>query len=457
VAVDGAGNVYLTGSYQGTVNLGKGNEPSAGGSDAYVIGLTSAGAYRWSRRIGGSLWDYCDGVGVDAGGNVALHGRFQGTVNFGGGPLVSAGSNDLFVASYTQAGLHRWSKRFGGSSSDRGFGIAAGTNHLCLAGSYNNNLTMGTTYLTSKGLEDAVLFSLKSGTGAVTWAKSIGATANDLGSGAAQDASGTCYFTGRFSGSPVVTSGTKLASNLGSEDLFVSSFSGVTGVHQWSESFGGTNTDFGNALAVNSSGQLFVVGGFRGSISFGSSILTGTGMTGPNGFIASLSASSGQAQWSQSISGGLTSQLKGVVALSSVEFVTGSRGGNVLLNSYNSAGGQRWSKPYGIGEGRGVTASAKGVVSTGYFSSVINLGGAPLTSAGLHDVFSAGHSSANGTHAWSTRYGGTNTEQSYGVAVHPTTGRCYMVGFFNGKMPVGGQKLISNGGEDQFIIAFDPP
>jgi hypothetical protein len=54
-------------------------------------------------------------VAVDGAGNVLLTGDFDGTVDFGGGPLTSAGSDDIFVAKLDAQGNHLWSKRFGDS------------------------------------------------------------------------------------------------------------------------------------------------------------------------------------------------------------------------------------------------------------------------------------------------------------------------------------------------------
>jgi hypothetical protein len=52
---------------------------------------------------------------VDVSGDVYLTGGFDGIIDFGGGPLTSAGSGDIFLASYTSSGAHRFSKRFGGT------------------------------------------------------------------------------------------------------------------------------------------------------------------------------------------------------------------------------------------------------------------------------------------------------------------------------------------------------
>jgi hypothetical protein len=60
-------------------------------------------AHLWSQRFGGTGDDSGRVVAVDGTGNVLVTGTFTGTVNFGGGDLTSAGGYDIFVAKYDSA------------------------------------------------------------------------------------------------------------------------------------------------------------------------------------------------------------------------------------------------------------------------------------------------------------------------------------------------------------------
>src|SRR5690606_9636520 len=123
ITVDGAGNVYVTGTFRRATFGGPVLE-TEGAIDVFVASYTSDGVHRWSLRGGGPLDDFGTGVAVDPAGNVYVSGLFQGTADFGGTALVSAGSADAFVASYTSTGSHRWSLRGGGTSSDAALGVA---------------------------------------------------------------------------------------------------------------------------------------------------------------------------------------------------------------------------------------------------------------------------------------------------------------------------------------------
>jgi hypothetical protein len=67
----------------------------------------------WSQRFGGTGTDTGKAVAVDAAGNVVVAGSFNGTVNFGGGNLVSVGGFDMFLAKYNANGVNQWSQRPG--------------------------------------------------------------------------------------------------------------------------------------------------------------------------------------------------------------------------------------------------------------------------------------------------------------------------------------------------------
>src|SRR5688500_16691572 len=88
-----------------------------------VASIATVPAHLWSQSFGSTLSDEILAVAVDGSGNIYITGFFQGTVDFGGGGLVSAGSNDVFVAKYNLQGVHQWSVRHGGTSAENGTAI----------------------------------------------------------------------------------------------------------------------------------------------------------------------------------------------------------------------------------------------------------------------------------------------------------------------------------------------
>ena len=139
VAVDGSGNVYTTGFFEGTADFDPENVTagdtlvSAGGSDIFVSKLDSAGNFVWAKQMGGGDDDQGHGVAVDGSGNVYTTGHFRSTADFDPGTGVfdlmssrpEAGpSLDLFVSKLDSAGNFVWARQMGGTGSDQGEDVA---------------------------------------------------------------------------------------------------------------------------------------------------------------------------------------------------------------------------------------------------------------------------------------------------------------------------------------------
>jgi len=101
IAVDASGNVVIAGSFWNTVDFGGGPLVSAGDWDVFVARLDAAGNHLWSRRFGDAGGQSLRAMSTDALGNIYLTGIFFGTIDFGGGPITSNGGYDVFLPSST--------------------------------------------------------------------------------------------------------------------------------------------------------------------------------------------------------------------------------------------------------------------------------------------------------------------------------------------------------------------
>ncbi len=114
--------VVIAGGFTGSADFGAGLLTSAGGSDVFVVKLGASGEALWSARFGDGSDQSVFGVAAGPGGRVALTGRFDGTLDFGDGAIVSEG-RDLFVAKLSASGHPIWSLRTGDPSLSAGLGI----------------------------------------------------------------------------------------------------------------------------------------------------------------------------------------------------------------------------------------------------------------------------------------------------------------------------------------------
>src|SRR5690606_28675629 len=153
---DSAGNVIVAGTFAGTADFGGGALTSASLSDdVFVAKLDPAGNHLWSRRFGDAFADEGWRVAVDVNDNVVVTGHFQGSIDFGGGSLVSQGGFDVFVAKLDAMGDHLWSKRYGSSVNQfaRGLDVRPGGN-IAVTGFFQGSLDFGGGTLTTNGFYD---------------------------------------------------------------------------------------------------------------------------------------------------------------------------------------------------------------------------------------------------------------------------------------------------------------
>ena len=157
VATDLSGNVFIAGSFSGTLTAGVTTLTSAGMRDLFVVKLDPGGAAVWAKRFG----DASDQAGaihlaVDPAGNVLLAGTLQGSLDLGGSVLASVGGDDVFLGKLDAAGNALWSQRIGDGAAQQVHAVAlGGATKAAVVGSFAGTPAFGATVLTSQGGDDA--------------------------------------------------------------------------------------------------------------------------------------------------------------------------------------------------------------------------------------------------------------------------------------------------------------
>ena len=312
VAVDASGNAYITGSFSstkatfGTINL---TNVNAGSGDIFLAKYNSAGTVLWAKRAGGTDFDDSDSIAVDAAGNVYITGGFSSaTATFGNVTLTNfgPGTEDVFVAKYDSSGNVLWAKRAGGDDFESGLGIAvdAASNVYITGYYYSTNMTFGSLPLpnSAPGFDD-IFVTKYDPSGNVLWTRRGGGDGYDRSLGIALDAVANVYVTGNFQ-STNATFGTVSFSNAGPgfDDLFVMKYD-TSGNFLWAKRAGGTGTDIAENIVVDSAGNAFVAGHFdSASLTFGSVTLTNANPGLDDVFVAKYDPS-GNVLWAQRAGG----------------------------------------------------------------------------------------------------------------------------------------------------------
>jgi len=414
VTVDGLANVIVTGRFEATADFGAGPLVSAGGTDVFLAKYDANGVPQWSKRFGGTLADGSFDVATDASGNVIVTGEFEGMVDFGGGSLTSAGGRDIFIASYDATGAHRWSRRFGNFSDDRGYSVATDAGGFVVAaGRFRFMASFGGPIIDTHTYFNDIFVAKYDTNGNHVWSRGFGDTSTSVdGIAVTTDASGGIFLTGAFTGTTDFGGGPLTSSE---SDVFLAKYD-ASGVHQWSKGFGSVPRDVAYDVATDPAGNVAITGNFGfhtngGTIDFGGGPLVGAGST------------------------------------------------DIFVAKFDGSGIHLWSRAFGdtdFDQGNAITADADGSVAvTGRFRIGADFGGGYRPVAGQNDVFVAKFD-ATGVHQWSQSFGGNNSEIGNGIAVDPS-GAVLLTGHFGSPTNFGGGTLTGAGANDIFIAKFDDP
>lgn len=309
VAMDSSGNVFITGIFGATMNAGGDALTSNGLEDVFVAKYSPSGDHLWSWSHGGSGSDLVHSMAVDADGNVIITGTFIGSVNLGGQTLDGAGSTDIFLAKYSSTGTHLWSRALGGPDFDFAADLATdNSGNIILVGNFRSRASFGGQEITSNGRKDAFIASFTSN-GQHRWSRGFGGVSEDTADTVTVDVDGSILAAGNFVGA-VNFGGNTLPDTGGAADLFLALYTS-SGGHLWSTSFGGGG-DFGATagdLALDGNGNFALTGSVVESISFGGEPLFGGGSV--DIFIATYN-SAGEHLWSRRFGAGFDDYGKGV-------------------------------------------------------------------------------------------------------------------------------------------------
>jgi len=313
IALDAAGNVYVTGAFEQTIDLGTFSLTSAGDWDVFIAKLDANGNFVWAKRFGGAVMDDGNSIAVDAAGNVHVTGIFRGTIDFDPGSdtfhLTSTGTTNAFLSKLDTDGNFIWAKRFGGTSGVIGYAIAidaAGNVHTTgrLAGTADFDPGSGTHNLISAGNHDVYVSKLDAD-GNFVWAKRMGGANTEWSFSIAVDALGNVFTTGYFYGTADFDPGNGefyLDPVDGAPDVFISKLD-ADGNFEWAKQI---DAHGGNSVATDAAGNVYIAGAFSGTCDFD----TGSGIpnlvsAGESDVLISKLDTDGNFLWAKRMGGNL--------------------------------------------------------------------------------------------------------------------------------------------------------
>lgn len=265
VAVGSGNDVYLAGDFNGTCDFDPGAGITSGtaqGQDVFVLKLSSLGEYVGVDVIGGTGIEVSTGIAGNRQGRIAVSGRFSSATMHGLTNAGSAGTDDVFVASYTPEFSRVWMKSVAGSGDD--------SNSDVVIDSAGNVTVAGTLTDQSGGSPYSDPFVTRfSAVGTLLWSRRFrnSSTNGAFGSVLALGLDGEIYFTGSFSQDIDLDPGSSdflaTASTSGSDNFLVSL--STTGLFRSGRVITNTGFFFANKMLIDGSGNQYIAGNFTAS------------------------------------------------------------------------------------------------------------------------------------------------------------------------------------------------
>jgi hypothetical protein len=298
----------------------------------------------------------------------------------------------------------------------------------------NKELIMKKIILISVGL---ILAVQSTSAQTLTWAKQIGADAQDQGRSIAVDASGSIYTTGTFSDTvdfdPGI--GNYFLTSTGLDDVFISKLDSL-GNFMWAGSWGWLNFDLGLSITVDTNGFVYSTGLFQGTADFDPGVgvfnLTASGL---DGFVVKMDASTGSLVWAKQFpfeSSAIAVDPNGNV------ITVGRQNGSAFLSKLDASGNPVWTKEFATQSGdcgaSSLVLDALGnIYTTGFFIDTVDfdpgLGTYNLVGEYYGDAFIC-KLDAGGNFQWAKQLSGNGNEVGVTIALD-ASGNVYTSGVLN--------------------------
>jgi Beta-propeller repeat len=267
IEVDINGNLYITGSFRGSITFGMTTlTTDIIYENIFIAKCNSNGVFVLATAAGvANKSEVAYGLAVDNSGNIYITGYFYQSTNFGNINIVGTTTvYNGFVAVYSSNfNVWGWAKVIYSFNFVSGTNIAIDTNNnIYVSGSYDRNCTftkINSDYIRLNG-EGYEMFLAKFDIGGnFQWVKKFEGSGDDYTTALTLDNAGNIFFGGYFSKTIAMGSTTFISAGL--RDFVVVKVNS-NGIPQWAIRGGGEGNDFVRGITLSPNGSVYVTGSF---------------------------------------------------------------------------------------------------------------------------------------------------------------------------------------------------
>jgi len=287
-----SGNIFITGEFSDTLEIGNKKFPSEGLSDLFLAKFDPEGNLVWMKTYGSHNEDIAIAIGTDQHENCYFTGFFTDTLKISDTSLIAMGGWDLFLIKTDSSGKYQWARQIKGTAGEVGYGISVTSNGFAyITGWYQDSVIFHNgSVLHNFGSSDILLAKYSPG-GDLLWASHAGTYGVEYGYKIDTDNAGNCFLTG-IAGEPNCNFGGFILHEAG---MFVAKYYSNGSIH-WA--IAGEDASV-NDISVDINGDGIATGRFFGTVKFGRFSLNSYNNTN-DAYIARFSKD-GEWLWAQSI------------------------------------------------------------------------------------------------------------------------------------------------------------
>jgi len=330
IVADNNGSLYLGGYFYGETIIGDQTFNSEGSQDVFIAKFTDEGDFIWAKHFGSLKTDYISAITVDNTGNLVITGQFYDDFQIGDSSFFSIGGADIYIAKFDPDGEMLWAIQEGGSSSDAITSISFDPDgNFVTAGSFYYGIQLGDTTLVSD-FSTGVFIAKYNENAELTWARTFKGTYLSIEIYAACDHENNIYVSGNFSESITIGSYTYNAGPF-NQDIYITKLNSQNEI-LWADHAASNASDQVIGITVDDNNNLYLTGHFLEDISFGTLDLDYTLCCGsPEIFVVNYTYD-GNPGWGKQIAGILALVDDIVWMPSNYVFVSGLYNGDLVLD-----------------------------------------------------------------------------------------------------------------------------